>query len=211
MRPKGTAIFNRWWVGISSYKTITERANSWEMDRGDQRVRKFSWLMAICLEVIELQVHGLRSWRSSRSKRKLGPMGRDSKAEPCSLVWLPGRKLVHRKQGEESVIWCCVPRWSGVIKSLLVHRAWVGADLGYVCGLGSVVEAEGGSRVGSCVFFGLPFQHSTGLCEDAGVQHLLPPRAFWLCPPSSPPASQNSSNLPHMNQFHHYIYSTREC
>ena len=189
---KGIAICSRQWVGVKSYKTITEGSNSWEMDNGESRVRKFTWLLAICLEVIGVQVHGLGIMKKLQVKKEIGVNAeRQQGRTPAHLSgYLEGNRCIESKE-EESVIWCCVPRGSGVIKSLLVYRARVGTNLGYACGLGTVVEAEGWVQEAWAVwFFGLPFQHSMGLCENTG---LLPPRAFWLCPPSSTQASQTSS------------------
>lgn len=155
--------------------------------------------MAICLEVIGSASSWSRSWRNSRSKRKLGANG-ERQQNPARLSGYLKETGIG-KQGEESVIWCCVPRWSGVIKSLLVHRAWVG-DLGYVW-VGQCGGGWGWVQEGWLMCFWATAQHSTvAMWGRRSSQHLLPPRAFWLCPPVSPPATR-ILNLPHMNQFHH--------
>ena len=72
---KGIAICNRRWVGVRNYKTIAEGSNSWEMDLGESRVRKFSWLMAICVEVIGVQVRGLEIMKKLQVKKETGVNG----------------------------------------------------------------------------------------------------------------------------------------
>lgn len=91
------------------------------MDHGESRIRKFLWIPAVFLEVVQ----GTSSWsrgceETPVSERKLSQWGEtDNKADPLLTRQATWKGTGAWKQGEKTVTWCCAPRWSGVINPSL--------------------------------------------------------------------------------------------
>lgn len=119
------------------------------------------------------QVHGLGALRRLLYLKGNWVNGErlTTRQTPCSPARLPGRELGlgNKERGQCNLMLCSQVVWSH--KSLLVYGAWVGTNLEYVCNLDKAGEAEEWVQKDELTWFvGIPFQHSSELCEDTGVK-----------------------------------------